>query len=459
MKIKSKVVAIYAIIIVCVVSILIYISLMYYTKHNIINWAGNSSREFNEMYKPTNMLELTATMKGLQPKTPIIIIGGNHSWSPSKYYWGTNTESLTGTPVCLNLIDFKGQLSYDESSSVVTCLAGTPLGELLHFLAKHKRSLATYPNSPFISVGGMVATCSHGAALAVGSVSELVIDMQYILPGDDKPRSVPDELLGAYAASLGQLGVVCTVSLQTIPISWFKRDITNVKRGEFIQNMKNSIKRSELLRVFWTPETDMCEVQEYIRLPNTTNDVISLYPCKIDNHFMVYQSQDLVTDINYAPELDTQFGLSNPPLSLKNVTGYGHCQKQLECPQNVPTLLEAEYAVSIEHLKDALDVIKSWIDKYNPIRIGTIYIRFCGGDSLPWISPVKGSGPFAWIIVDIDYTHMPDHFSMFTILQNELWSKVRARPHMGKWNNTDPKRFVEMYGDDGVKFLELAKNI
>jgi hypothetical protein len=43
------------------------------------------------------------------------------------------------------------------------------------------------------------------------------------------------------------------------------------------------------------------------------------------------------------------------------------------------------------------------------------------------------------------------------ILQNELWSKVRARPHMGKWNNTDPKRFIEMYGDDGVKFLELAK--
>jgi len=443
--------------IIIIIGILGFMYSRKYIKYKLINWSGNISSEFNEIYYPENEHDLISIMKNLKHKTPIIISAGNHSWSPSKYILGTNKS--TSTQICVNLFNLQGNISYDENSKIVTCLSGTPLGELLYFLAKHKRTLATYPNSPYITVGGMVATCSHGASLNIGSVSELVTDITYILPGDDKCSRVSNNLLGAYASSLGQLGVVCTVSLNTIPISWLKQTASRDSRLSCVREINNTINNSELLKIFWDPYTDMCEILEYVRLPNTENDVISLYPCKINNHFMVYQSQDLCDGINYAPELDTQFGISKVPLSLTNTTGYGHCQKQLECPQNIPSILEEEFVVSIENLGTALNIIKSWIDTYKPKIVGNIYLRFTGGDSLPWISPVKGYGIYVWIIVDIDFKNMPDYFDTLSILQNELWKQVRARPHMGKWNNTTQNRFIEMYGEDGRNFLRLARHL
>jgi hypothetical protein len=458
MKIKHVLVSLFAILLI---GLLIYAIIKRIQSYTLTNWAGNTSRTFDTMYTPTNMDELISVMKNLKPKTPIIIKGGSHSWSPTMYYIGTNATKKTHSPVCLNLINFKGNISFNSENSTVTCLSGTPMGELLCYLAEnHRQTFETYPNSPYITIGGAVATCSHGASLSIGSISQLVTEMYYLLPGQDKCQQVPNELLGAYTSSLGQLGLVCTLTLKTIPISWFKQTNSMMPRRSFIQNMDNIVSRSDLLRVFWTPETNMCEVQMYNKLPNTTNDVISLYPCKIKNKFMVWQSQELLEGINYAPELDTQFGLSRPTMSLEGVTGYGQCQKQIECPKGIPSYAEEEFGVPIENLDTALDVIKEWIIKYNPVRVGGIFLRFTQSDTLPWISCISGakSSIYVWIIVDLNLNY-PEYFSQLDILGKEMWTKAGARPHMGKWNNIDEKTFIEMYGKKGVQFLELSKNI
>ena len=107
--------------IILIVGILLYVAVRNYTKYKLINWAGNVSDEFNEMYYPANEHELTSIMKDLKPKTPIIISGGNHSWNPTKFYLGTNTnKSASSTRICLNLVNLKGDISYDDNSSIVT---------------------------------------------------------------------------------------------------------------------------------------------------------------------------------------------------------------------------------------------------------------------------------------------------------------------------------------------------
>ena len=444
------------VVILFVIVLLVAALLASFRTNALVNWAGNASGEFDTVYTPETEKELISVMKKLKPKTPIIISGVSHSWSPSMFVLGTNTDKAAAINVSLRRL--KGKISYDEASSVVTCLAGTPIGELLYFLAKRKRILATYPNSPFITVGGMVATCSHGAALGAGSVSGLVTNMTFILPGEDKCSRVPPHLLGAYASSLGHLGVVCEVSLSTIPISWLKQTISHLPREACVNQLRDLVEKSELLKIFWNPAKDVCEILEYVRLPNTEHDVVSLYPCKIENHFMVYQSQDLCEGINYAPELDTQFGVSKQPLSLKNTSGFGHCQKQSTCPQTIPSMVEAEFVVSLNKVGEALQVIQAWLDKHHPKVTSDVYLRFTGGDALPWLSPVNGDGVFAWIIVDINFTEMPDYFEKFNLLQTELWKKTQARPHMGKWNNTSRERFIEMY-EHGAHFLNLARNL
>jgi|688.fasta_scaffold159492_2 hypothetical protein len=458
MKTISKLFVILVMFIVLLL-ILVFKNMLEYKANLMSNWTGNAERVFDTIYKPSTIRELESIMKDLPPSTEVIISGGGHSWSPSMYIDGTNTINSNITPVCLSLIDFKGDISYDENTSLVTCLAGTPMGELLHFLGTHKRSLATYPNSPYITIGGAVATCSHGASLKAGTISGLVTDMYYILPGYTECRRVPQHLLGAYACSLGRLGVVSKLTLNTIPISWLKQNNSFIERKLFLQNMMETIDKSDFLRVYWKPITDICTMEQIVRINNTENDVISLFDCKIKNHFMVWQSQELLYGINYSPELDTQFGLSYPNVSLENTTGYGMCQKQTESPKAIPAYAELEEVVSVENLHIALNTINMWIHEYNPSILGDVFVRFTSYDTLPWISPLNGSSNFyAWVIVDMDIRD-PNYFSHLDILEKALWTKARARPHMGKWNNVDNKTLIEMYGNNGLKFIELSKNI
>ena len=73
-------------------SLLLYMLIKRYNAYKLTNWSDNTSRRFDVMYTPTDMDELLSAMKQLKPKTPIIINGGGHSWSPAKYYVGTNTK-------------------------------------------------------------------------------------------------------------------------------------------------------------------------------------------------------------------------------------------------------------------------------------------------------------------------------------------------------------------------------
>ena len=447
-------------IVICIVfSIILYmIIIQKYMKYTITNWSKNATGVFDEMYTPKNMDELVSVMQQLKSNTPIIISGGKHSWSPTLYSLGTNTNYSSSTPVFISMLGLSGIISYEHQNSSITCLSGTYMGELLYYLAMHKQTLDTYPNTPYITIGGAIATCSHGASLTTGTISDLVTDLYYILPGDKEVRRVPNDLLGAYASSLGQLGVICIITLKTRPISWLRQTNSVLPSKTFIQNLPMIINKTDLLRILWNYKTDTCKVLQFNRIPNTNNDVVSLYPCKIDNHFMVYQSETSMDNINYAPELDTQFGIFGLPLIYNNASGHGQCQKQITNPINHTLTLEAEFALPIENLDIAFKIIKIWIEKYNPVLlVDEFYIRFTGGDTLPWLSNVKGkSNKYVWIIVDLEL-HSPTSADKLQILQTEMWKQADGRPHLGKWNNLDHNTFIEMYGDYGRRFLELGR--
>lgn len=47
----------------------------------LTNWAGNTSRKFDQIYNLTNVFELVNIVSNIQKYTPIIISAGNLSWS------------------------------------------------------------------------------------------------------------------------------------------------------------------------------------------------------------------------------------------------------------------------------------------------------------------------------------------------------------------------------------------
>ena len=82
-----------------------------------------------------------------------------------------------------------------------------------------------------------------------------------------------------------------------------------------------------------------------------------------------------------------------------------------------------------------------------------VFIRFSGNDTLPWLSNARASKQNVWFLIDVNKNSKFD--DNFKVLEKNMWEKVKARPHLGKWNNIDNSMFVEMYGDDGKQFLQL----
>ena len=150
------------------------------------------------------------------------IVGGG-----SKGFYG---ETPRGAD--LSVRELRGISSYEPSELVITARAGTPLAELEAALAEHGQCLPfepprfELPGGPGGTVGGMVAAGLAGPARAwVGGVRDYVLGAS-LLTGRAELLSFGGQVIKNVAGydvsrllvgSLGQLGLICEVSLKVLP--------------------------------------------------------------------------------------------------------------------------------------------------------------------------------------------------------------------------------------------------
>ena len=91
--------------------------------------------------------------KQLMKSENIITTGSNYSYAPL----GFDKNSLS-----IDLTSFNRILDFNPSKQEITVEAGLTILELLKFTLKHNMWLPQIPGYPFISLGGIVATNSHG---------------------------------------------------------------------------------------------------------------------------------------------------------------------------------------------------------------------------------------------------------------------------------------------------------
>ena len=151
--------------------------------------------------------------------TPLNIIGGN-----TKAFYGGMPQ---GEP--LDVRALRGISSYEASELVVTVRAGTPLAELEAALAEKGQCLPFEPPrfSEGGTVGGMVAAGLAGPARAnVGGVRDYVLGAALLngraellhFGGTVMKNVAGYDVSRALAGSMGELGVICEVSLKVLPV-------------------------------------------------------------------------------------------------------------------------------------------------------------------------------------------------------------------------------------------------
>ncbi|MGC5168779.1 D-arabinono-1,4-lactone oxidase [Luteimicrobium sp. DT211] len=178
----------------------------------IANWAGNHDIAGATLVEARTIEDVRRAVADAEHVRPL---GTRHSFN--------DLPDTDGTLVTVTAIPAEPVL--DEAARTVTVGAGTRYGELAGWLGGRGWALHNLGSLPHISVGGAVATGTHGSGDANGSLSTAVRGLELVgADGAMRTLRAGDPELEGSVVALGALGVVVRVTLAVEPTYLVRQD-------------------------------------------------------------------------------------------------------------------------------------------------------------------------------------------------------------------------------------------
>ncbi|HTT00104.1 MAG TPA: FAD-binding protein [Streptosporangiaceae bacterium] len=180
---------------------------------NRTNWAGNVTFSAERFHRPASLPELQRLVAG---SARVRALGTGHSFNRLADTPG-DLVSVAGLPRLTEV---------DTAGSSVTVSAGLRYGELAVALHRAGRALGNLGSLPHISVAGACATATHGSGDGNGNLATAVSAVQLVTADGDlvtvSRDADPDRFPGT-VVSLGALGVVARLTLDTVPTFYIRQ--------------------------------------------------------------------------------------------------------------------------------------------------------------------------------------------------------------------------------------------
>lgn len=173
----------------------------------ITNWAGNLTYGTANLHRAASLADIPAWVK---QHRRFKVLGTRHCFNDIA---DTRDEFLS-------LASMNKVVALDKEHHTVTVQSGIRYGELAVFLNDHGFALHNLASLPHISVGGGVATATHGSGVHNGNLSSAVVGMEFVTAAGEPVQLTrhqhPDQFLGA-VVHLGGIGVVTKLTLSIQP--------------------------------------------------------------------------------------------------------------------------------------------------------------------------------------------------------------------------------------------------
>lgn len=177
-------------------------------------WAGTHTFAAPHLIEATTIEEVQQAVTATDG--PVRALGTRHSFNDLADTTGT-LITVTGIPAAPVL---------DESAQTVTVGAGARYGELALWLESRGWALHNMGSLPHISIGGAIATGTHGSGLTNGCLSDAVAGVEYVnATGDLVVATRGDAGFEGLVVSLGAYGIVVRVTLDIQSTYLVRQDV------------------------------------------------------------------------------------------------------------------------------------------------------------------------------------------------------------------------------------------
>lgn len=406
------------------------------------NWAGNVEFAATRFVQPMSLDELR---RSLATERSVHVLGAGHSFS--------KVADSPGLLLSLNALP--GRVEIDPERGEVTLPAGLRLAEACGALAAAGWALPSLPSLLGVTVGGAVATGTHGSGDSVPSLAALVSGLEWIDAGGDvhwtdvgsrredgvsesgsasvsegrvlEPALDPSGLV----VSLGAFGVVTRLRLRIIPAFTVAQTVyEGLPEAEVAGRLHEALASADGVSLFtrWKSDRSLALwLQRWTGGAGARGDQAASaspwepYRAKGPRHPIPGLPADRCTP---------QLGLEGP----------WHERLPHFLPAAVPSVgseVQSEYFLDRERASEAAFALL-WLGSKNPSPLDGVLaiseVRSVAADAL-WLSPAYGRRSVAF-----HFTWFPESAAIERAIDSveQVLVPLGARPHWGKVFRMDP---------------------
>jgi L-gulonolactone oxidase len=383
-----------------------------------------------EWARPTTEAEVVdvvrrATAAGRKVK----VVGAGHSWSDMALTDG----------VVLQLDRLDRRVTVDKQRGLATFEAGIRLHALNDALAAEGLALPIVGSIDQQSLGGLLATGTHGSSLRHGNLSTQIVAMRIVTAsGGIWALEEGDPRLPAARVALGAFGVVTQVTLRVDPAFTVAEETLPMSFDAAVAALPGLAAEAEYAKLWWIPHTDRAQLFRGAR--TTDPGTFSLRVRALDEH--------VVNAVLFAGLLRLGAWLPAVIPALNALIGavYFRPTRVVGRSDHVLTLAmppvhrESEIAIPAEHAGDALRRIRALVVERD-LRINFILeARYVRADD-SWMSPASGRDSVQIGAYTANATHCAAWHEGFAAIMADYG----GRPHWGKEATFDSATVRRLY--------------
>jgi FAD-linked oxidoreductase len=387
------------------------------------NWSGFQHCRPAQRLGPASEPELAALLR--DARGVIRPAGAGHSFS-----------GLVPSDGALVFLDnLAGVVDVDAESLQAEVWAGTRLAQLGPLLDARGQAMPNLPDIDYQTLGGALATSTHGTGALLGSLSSCVVGLTLATPGGellecDATRNA--EVFHAARTSLGALGVVTRFRLQnSAPFKLVEktawRDLEDV-----LANLVSLRGDNRCFEFYAFPHAE-------VALEITTNETdVEPYTLGSDDPEGLQLLQTLFDLTRRLPGIGTK--LYDALLRRSGTTEHADWSYRVLTHPRTTRFNEMEYTVPAEAGPDCLRELLRTIRERELDVCFPIECRYVREDDV-WLSMFYRRPGFS---ISVHQFAELDFAPYFEAVEPVFW-KYEGRPHWGKLHGLDAPRLAALY--------------
>jgi alditol oxidase len=393
------------------------------------NWAGTHVFRARTLHRPTTVAQL----REIVARAPRVrVLGSRHSFS-----------DIADSAELVTLEGLPADVVVDHAARTVTCNAGLKYGELATTLAAEGVALHNLASLPHISVGGAVATATHGSGDANGNLATAVSGLELVSStGDLVTSSRGDADFDGLVVGLGALGAVTRLTLDVEPAYEVRQRVFEGLSWDALHEHFDDVTASGYsVSVFtrWGETVDQVWVKSRVTdAPEQQHDeLFGAVAATLDRHPILG-----LDPVNCSPQRGVPGSWADRLPHFR--MGF--------TPSNGEEI-QSEYHVPRAQAAAAIQAVRGLAATLAPV-LQVAEIRTIAADRL-WMSPQYGQ---ATVALHFTWTREPDAVARVLVDLEAALAPFAPRPHWGKAFLADAATVAPRY-ERLSDFVRLAERL